>query len=212
MTLPAAIAALGVAAALAACGGGGDEPATESESAEPPARAEQQREAAHRPAKLPGSWSAERNRRAGLTFGVPRGWTVDNRGRATLVRSFDRLVAISLAADRSGEGLGLGPAEFARQTAAALRGFRGELRLRRARPFAHPRYEGAEVRAIATARDGVRQRVAVIALRRRDLVTVSAVIAANERRVTKADQRLARRVVRTVRTRPPRDQRSGRSG
>ena len=39
-------------------------------------------------------------------FGAPRGWKVDDRGKGSLVRSFDRLVALSIVADRSGGGDG----------------------------------------------------------------------------------------------------------
>jgi hypothetical protein len=36
---------------------------------------------------------------------APRGWKVDDRGKGSLVRSFDRLVALSIVPDRSHEAL-----------------------------------------------------------------------------------------------------------
>jgi hypothetical protein len=209
VSLRGALAAALAALALASCGGSDEE--EEATPDEPPSTASRP-EHRDRPAKLPDSWSAEANRRGGFSFGVPRGWQAERRGSASLVRSFDRLVAISMAADRSPEGLELAPGEFARQTAEELRGYRGEPRLGRERSFGHPRYAGAEVRATATARGGVGQRLSVITLRSGEAANVTAVIAENERRASDSDERLARAVVRTVRTRPPAAQRSGRSG
>jgi hypothetical protein len=199
------------ALALAGCGGSKDDVASESTAAasEPaPARTE----TVDAPASLPASWTREVNRRGGFSFGVPRGWKAERRGPVSLVRSFDRLVAISIAADRSAGGLELAPGSYARRAAAALRGYRGAPEVGRPRGFAHPRYDASQVRGEATARGGVDQRIAAVVLRRRGLATFTAVIAANAKRVSGADRRLAAQLVRSLRGRPARGQRSGRSG
>ena len=69
------------------------------------------------------------------------------------------------------------------------------------------------MRAVATARGGVDQRLSVIVLRRDRVATFTVVLAKNAERATGPSKRLALRVIETLRSRPPRSgQRSGRSG
>ncbi|HVE67811.1 MAG TPA: hypothetical protein VNB64_04445, partial [Solirubrobacteraceae bacterium] len=81
---------LGVACAagLGACG-------DESPSEPPPPE-----ERADRTGSLPAGWTRVVNRRAGFSLGIPPGWTARGARGATLVRSGDRLLAVSIAADR----------------------------------------------------------------------------------------------------------------
>jgi hypothetical protein len=191
-------AGLLVASALAGCGGGRDQPTPEP--APPPPSP---RETVDRLPTLPEGWKRELNRAGGFAFGVPPGWEVEGRGRGSLVRSFDRLVALSIVADRGPEALEVEVRDSARRAAAALRGYRQPPRVQTVLPFEH-RYEGAEARALATARAGVDQRVSVIVLRRDRVTTLTTVLAANAEREAGPSRRLALRVVETLRTRPPR--------
>ncbi|MGH2987945.1 MAG: hypothetical protein ACRDLO_14840, partial [Solirubrobacterales bacterium] len=154
--------------------------------------------------KLPGDWERHINRAGGFAFGVPRGWKVSDRGDGSLIRSFDRLVAISIVPDRSGGALEIPVGQFASRAAEALPGFRNPLRLKGEGRFEH-RYEGAEVRAVGTAKGGIEQRVSVIVLRRDEVATFTVVIAKNQREAAHPSKKLAERIVETLRSRPPRD-------
>jgi hypothetical protein len=194
-----ALAAAAVAVVLAGCDGSGDdEPAPAPPPAPPP------RETVDKLAKLPESWRPYVDRRGGFALGLPRGWkarAVD--GPNALIRSFDHLVAISIAPDRSPAALEVPIEEFAARTAEALPGLRGELRRVRTRRYRH-RYDGTEIRARATSKEGIDQLLSVIVLRRDSVATLTAVIAANAKPGAQPSLRLARRAVATLRTRAPR--------
>jgi hypothetical protein len=203
------LTALLLALALTGCDGSEDE-------AEPPPPPPPPRETVHQLPKLPDDWERHVNRAGGFAFGVPRGWKASDRGDGSLIRSFDRLVAISIVPDRSEGALEIPVDEYASRAAEALPGFRKRLRLKAEGRFEH-RYEGAEVRAVGTAKGGVQQRVSVIVLRRDDLATFTVVIAKNQREAAHQSKKLAERIAETLRSRPPRKpernaQRSGRSG
>ena len=198
MIRPTTLAALAVAFALGGCGGSDADPPTTSTTRPPPPP----RETIDHLPELPGSWHKRVDRRGGFALGVPRGWKARQTGNGLLVRSFDHLAAISIAPDRRSAALAEPLDEFASATAAELGGFRGELRRRSVRRFEH-RYDGAEVRARGTTPDGVTQRVSVIVLRRDRVATLTAVIASNVKPSADPSLRLARRVVGTLRTRPP---------
>ncbi len=198
MSRLAALAAVAAAVLLSGCGSGDDEPAPAPPPSPPP------RETVDRLPKLPESWHPYVDRRGGLAIGLPRGWKVRAvDGPNALVRSFDHLVAISIAPDRSAAGLEVPIEEFAARTAEALPGLRGDLRRVRTRRYRH-RYDGTETRARATSKGGIDQLLSVIVLRRDSVATVTVVIAANAKPAAQPSLRLARRVVATLRTRPPR--------
>jgi hypothetical protein len=116
------------------------------------------------------------NRRAGFSLGIPPGWTARGARGATLVRSGDRLLAVSITADRSPDGRDLPPELYVRRTARGLAGYRA-LKLGRPRPVRGARYPGASVAATGTfVRTGVRQAIRVTALRRRGQVTYSLLV------------------------------------
>jgi hypothetical protein len=207
-TLPALLVAL----ALAGCDGSDDEPQPQPAPPPPPPP----KETVHQLPKLPDDWERHVNRAGGFAFGVPRGWKVSDRGDGSLIRSFDRLVAVSIVPDRSDGALEIPVDQYATRAAEALPGFRKRLRVKGEDRFDH-RYEGVEVRAVGTAKGGIDERVSVIVLRRDDLATFTLVIAKNQREKAHPSKKLAERIVETLRSRPPREpapdpQRSGRSG
>src|SRR4051794_32287873 len=93
----AATAGLAAVSAIAAAGCG------DSDKPLPPV-APTQPEQTDRPARLPGGWKRLVNRRAGFSVGIPPGWKGSGAQGATLVRSGDRLMAVSHTADRSPDG------------------------------------------------------------------------------------------------------------
>ena len=199
MARAAALALCTAIVALAACGG--DEPTTTTTTTRPPPPpAKETRDPLP---NRPHAWKRYVNERGGFAVLLPRGWKPNTRGNATLIRSFDRLVAISIVADRTAAGLRTPVADYATQTAEALRGFREPPRVRGTRPFDH-RYEAVEAFGTAKAKGGVDQKVSVFVLRRRDLATITAVLAANAKHAARGSERVARRVIATLRSRPPR--------
>lgn len=184
-----------LAALLAGCGS--DEPDEPGGDERPAAR-----ESADELPRLPRGWEPHVNDAAGFALGRPPGWDARERGSVTLLLAPDELVAVTITADRTDEAFELPPDEFARATLASLSGYRDRLEPGRARPFRH-RYAASQVTGTAvTERRGVRQRIRVIVLRRRDLAVVTAVIAENAERDARAEARQAVEAVGTVRTRP----------
>jgi hypothetical protein len=156
--------------------------------------------------KLPREWSREVSRSAGFAIGVPPRWTASERRRSALFRSPDRLVAVSVSADRTVEGLAVPLDEYATRVADALRGF-SNLKVGKSRPFrAH--YEAVAVPATGDAKGGVPQRLLVVVERRGGLVTYTLLVARNAKVGAGAHGDEIRRMVRSLRGRQP----SGRSG
>ena len=128
-----------------------------------------------RPAKPPAGWHTIKNRVAGFTLSVPDGWTVRKRAGATLVRSADQLLVVTVAADRTKSGRDTRAAKYARQAFRALPGFR-KLRLKSSRPVKGSRYESSRADGSGVLRKRrQRQRIAVAAFRRPGRVTYTAV-------------------------------------
>ena len=151
---------LACAAGAAACGDEDSppEPAAPAERADPRGR-------------LPAGWRRVVNARAGFSLGIPPGWTARGATGTTLVRSGDRLLAVSITADRSPEGRELPPDVYVRRTARGLTGYT-DLKVGRPAPLRGARYPGATLAATGTfARTKVRQVIRVTALRRRGQVT-----------------------------------------
>ncbi len=127
------------------------------------------------PAKPPPGWRTFANRRAGFTLAVPAGWSARARKSATLIRSSDRLLAITVAADRSEPARTTPPREYARRTFRAVPGFRN-LRLRTAGRVKGSPYPNARVSGTGTLADRrQRQRITVAAFRRPRQVTYTVV-------------------------------------
>jgi hypothetical protein len=189
------LAIAGACFAVAACGGGDDS-----------APAERPRERADKLPKLAEGWKPYVDRRVGLAIGRPPGWLARTRGRSVLLRSPDRLVAISLSADRTVEAVEFPLSDFVVDAAEALPGYR-RLKVGRARPFA-AKYPARSVRATGIE-DGVRQRMLFVALRRKDVVTYPVLVARNDERSSGYYYDEGLRIVRTLRGRPPTAKPSG---
>jgi hypothetical protein len=152
--------AAAVAVSAAGCGDGGSSP---------PPRVD-------RPAKPPAGWRTVANRRAAFTIAAPKSWTARVRGAATLIRSGDGLVAVTVAADRSAPGRELPVSQYARETLQDLPDFDGSLSARTAHVHGSP-YRSAVVQGAGRVRASQRlQRITVAALRvpRRATYTVVA--------------------------------------
>ncbi len=182
-----------VALVWAGCGDAdGDEP-------QPPARPP---ETVDRVPDLPARWKVHVNGADGFAFGLPPGWKADDRSGSTLVRSYDRLVAVSITADRTNDALDTPLEPFATRALVTLPGFEDQLEPGETRRFEH-RYQGVAVAGTGTAvKSGVRQRLKLIVLRRDSLVTFTVVIAANRSEAAGASEAIAERLVRTLRSRP----------
>jgi len=190
--------ALTLCLALAACGSDESTSTTTSTTAPAPPPKETREGLPDRPHE----WKRFVNERGGYALLLPRGWVADADGSQALVRSFDRLAAISIAPDRSPEAAATPLNDYATGTADALRGFERGFRNEGMRRFPG-HYEAVDVFGTGRSRDGVDQDVSVIVLRRDELVTITVVLAANAIPAADESRRLARKVVATIRTRPP---------
>lgn len=189
----ATVTPLAVAIVVAACGGGG----TNGSSA--PAGPER----SDRPAVPPAGWRTVRNRSAGFTVSVPRTWTAATRRAATLLRSDDRLVALSLSADRSRPGRDSQPAAYALGTLRQIPGFDGHPgRVRRVRGSRYPAVQVTGTGRVRGSR--ARQRVTVASLRRRGFVTFTVIAFRNARVRPRFNDAVIERIVRSLRGQAPR--------
>ena len=163
-------ATLLVAALLAGLAGAGCGEEDEFAGSPNPAR-----ERSDPPAKPPTGWRTFANRRAGFTLSVPPAWPARARGSATLIRSSDRLVAVTVAADRSEAARLTSPRRYALRTFRALPDFRNlkpdSLRKVRHSPYASARVDGAGT--LAERRQ--RQHITVAAFQRPHRVTYTVV-------------------------------------
>lgn len=160
--------------------------------------------------KLPPGWTVEENKPQGFELGVPPGWRKGAeclKGGAeppavTVLCSPDKLVTLSVTADRTDEALELKPAEFAARTMEGLaESYDG---LEPGRPHAvKGHYDGAAVEGTGKAvGTGVRQDVTVVVLRREGAANFTAVIAANADKPTEPAVRFAERSLATLRSGP----------
>lgn len=190
--------ALAIASSLAALVLGACGSADEPEGPQVPRVAETAEELP----PLPRGFEPHLSRVNGLLFGRPPGWGARERGVTTLLSAPDRLVVMSLSADRTNEAVAGDPRNLAVRTFAELPGYEGELDPSEPQPFAH-RYEGVQVegRGVA-AESGVPQRLRLIVLVREGAAVVTAVIAENAREGAPEEVRQALQALRTLRTRP----------
>lgn len=188
MVRVAAICATALATAALLLGCDGDEPQRATTPAETAERA-----------SLPAGWQRLANFDAGITLGAPPGWQVRRRGTRTTLRSPDRLVAVTLSADRTRDAIATGAEEFARRVAASLP-YRSA-RIGRPRSFAHA-YPAVAIALTGRTRSGLGQAGLVVVLERRQIVKITALVAANQSKASGRDLETARRILRTVRSRP----------
>lgn len=198
--------------AFAGCGGDGEEETTPSATTSTTDTIEVSQSPKDPKAELPEGWETATNRSAGFTIGVPPGWSSRPAadGQGTLLTSPDELVTISVIADRTDGALSLPLDEFAARTAAALGGEVAgdsqfsDLVVGNPAPFNHT-YEASAVRATGTPADtGTEESVLVVAIRRQESASFVAVVRQNaEQESSAADKDTVKRVIRSLRARPP---------
>jgi hypothetical protein len=155
------------------------------------------------PADPPPGWRTFANRRAGFTLSVPREWLARTRTSATLIRSSDRLMAITVAADRSEAGRTTRPRPYARRAFRALPGFR-KLRATPARPVRRSPYPSSRLDGTGTlAKTRNRQHITVAAFRRGNRATYTVVAFATPIGRVPAHAGPLRRILASLRARRP---------
>jgi hypothetical protein len=161
-----------------------------------------QERADRRPA-LPPGWRRVVDRRGGFSLGIPPGWTARGGRGAIVVRSADRALAVSIAADRGEQGQALAPDRYARQTLQALPRYRA-LRVGRAAAVRGAHYPAAAVSATGTYRPtGVRQAIRAIALHRPGVATFTLLVFRSARVPAGVYAAAVDEMVRTFRSQPP---------
>jgi hypothetical protein len=189
MPRPRVLAAVLVSLALGACG--------DDDAPERPA------EKADAPAKPPAGWRTVENEAAGFTIAAPRTWPAATKRGATLIRSKDELVAVTIASDRSSAGKSSEPGSYAGKVVASLPGFQGDVSVDNRKVAGSP-YETAIAVGSGTVKtSGVPQRIEVAAFRRPRQVIYSAVIFRNARAQPVPGRRTVARMLRSFRAQPP---------
>jgi hypothetical protein len=154
-------------------------------------------------AKPPKGWKTVRNRDAGFTLSTPRDWTAKVKSEATLIRSKDKLLVITVAADRGSAGRELTATGYARRTLEALPDFEGSALPAATRVRGSP-YKAARVDGAGSLRTSKRpQRIAVVAYRRPRQVMYVLLAFSNRKVPAGFFEPTLRRVVRSFRAQPP---------
>jgi hypothetical protein len=154
-------------------------------------------------AALPAGWQRVVNTRAGFNVGIPPGWQARGGQGTTIVRSSDGALAAAITADRSGDGLSLGLAQYLRRTAATLSGYRG-LRLGAVTPIVATRYPTAAISARGTfTSTRVRQAILLIGIKRRGDATYTLLFFRSASVPATRYAALIEAMVRSLRAQPP---------
>jgi hypothetical protein len=134
---------------------------------------------------------------------VPNAWTVRKRGAATLVRSPDRLLVVTFAADRSETGRNTPAAKYARRAFTSLPGF-ARLKARAGRRVVKSPYESRRIDGTGRLRARKqKQCVTVTSFRRPGRVTYTAVVFGAHVGRCIPHQGALRRLLSSFRARPP---------
>lgn len=186
-----ALAATALAAGAAGCG--------EDEDTEPVTTPV---ESAERLPELPKGWSEHRNDDAGFAVGVPPGWMARDRGISTELRSPERLAAVSVAADRTGEVLAVPLEQLATATISGeIPGLR-DIEPGEPRALRH-RYDAVSLRAAGVAEPkDVRERLLLAIVRREGTVTFTVLAAHNAEENARFYEDEIERLIRSLRSRP----------
>jgi hypothetical protein len=170
-TVFAVAVAAALLASLAGCGSGGSGSSETTSTVRPP-------ETTERPAVPPKGWQKYVNLSVGFSISIPPGWEEGADGNSALIRSPDKVVAISVTADRTGEALDAPLESYASDTLKNLDGF-SNLMITGTRP-----YEAQYPAAIATAdgtltRSGVPERLTLVVLRREGIAAYPVLVTRN---------------------------------
>ncbi len=185
-----------LALALLGSGCGDDEEKAKGKS--PPERADA-------PAKPPPGWRTVRNARAGFTFAIPTRWAASSRRGRTTTRSDDRLVAVSISADRTARGRGLSPAQYARRTIRSVPNFAGTVG-KRVSHVPGSRYDSAVLTATGTVSpSNLSQRISVVIFQRPGRVSYGVLVFRNAGVKPRFNDRTIDRMLRTFRAQPAAD-------
>lgn len=161
------------------------------------------------PATPPPGWRTVSNSRIGFTIAAPRTWTATHTGRRTVIRSDDRLVAISISADRTAPGRELSAERYARRTIRTVPHFAGVVDKRVGR-VPGSKYESALLTATGTVSpSNLSQRISVAILRRPGRVTYGVLVFRNAGVKPRFHDRTIERILRTFRAQPPGARRPG---
>ena len=160
------------------------------------------KERADPPAKPPPGWRTVRNASAGFTIAVPPRWTTSSRKGRTTARSDDRLVAVSISADRTARGRELSPAQYARRTIGTVPNFAGKVG-RRVSRVPGSRYDSAMLSATGTVSpSNLSQRISVVIFQRPGRVSYGLLVFRNAGVQPRFNDRTIARMLRTFRAQP----------
>lgn len=156
------------------------------------------------PAQPPPGWRTVANPAAGFTIAAPRTWAATGTRRRTVIRSDDRLVAVSISADRTAPGRKLSAKQYARRTIRTVPNFAGIVGKGVSRvPGA--KYESALLTATGTVNpSNLSQRISVAIFRRPGRVSYGALVFRNAGVKPRFNDRTIERMLRSFRAQPPR--------
>jgi hypothetical protein len=162
------------------------------------------KETFQRPPKLPQGWTRRIDYSTGYSVGLPPGWSVVRAsGGATVIQSPDKLVVVSISADRS-SGLDSPLDQLARDTLAALGGYQGALQPGATGQVSGTPLDSATISSSGVSKHGsVRQTVDLAVLRRPRFVDYTVVIAANAAKTPASEREEAKAMLGTLRDVPP---------
>jgi hypothetical protein len=150
---------------------------------------------------LPAGWKPYLNRVGGFAVGRPPGWKATRKGTGSLLRSFDRLVAVSISPDRTPDAQELPLDSFATRALLALPGAGAGVQPSDPKPYDH-HYDAVKSTFEAKA-SNIKLRDSLIVIRRDHLATFTVLIAANADAAARPAEEIARKVVATLRSQPP---------
>jgi hypothetical protein len=150
---------------------------------------------------LPAGWKPYLNRVGGFAVGLPPGWKAARKGTGSLLRSFDRLVAVSISPDRTPDADELPLDRFATRALLALPGVGAGVQPSDPKPYDH--HYDAVKSTFETKASAIKLRDTLIVIRRDHLVTFTILIAANADAAARPAEEVARKVVATLRSQPP---------
>lgn len=152
----------------------------------------------------PPGWRTVKNASAGFTIAVPGTWTATGTSRRTIIRSDDRLVAVSISADRTAPGRELPAERYARRTIRTVPNFAGTVGKKVSR-VRGSRYESAVLSATGTVNpSNLSQRISVAIFHRPGRVTYGALVFRNAGVEPRFNDRTIDRILRSFRAQPPR--------